>query len=217
MNFCGELTFIQSGSDDNVDRVTKSTPVSPQTVQGAARDLFASRGYRGTSMKDIAEVLGVSAPNLYNHVPSKQDLLFTIMDVAMDRALAALDVALEGVHDVSEQLRRATEATVLDFLDNPAEVTVCNTEIRSLVEPHRTTIIGKRDAYGGRLRAIVERGCTEGRFDIAEPRVASYAILEMGNNAKAWFNPDGGYTAAEVARMYGDFALRIVGYTPPRR
>src|SRR5215212_3772134 len=112
MNFCGELTFIQSGPDDNVDRVTKSTPVSPQTVQGAARDLFANRGYRGTSMKDIAEGLGVSAPNLYNHVPSKQDLLFTIMDVAMDRALAALDVALEGVRDVSEQLRRATEATV---------------------------------------------------------------------------------------------------------
>lgn len=195
--------------------VTKSTAVSPRTVQGAARDLFASRGYRGTSMKDIAEVLGVSAPNLYNHVPSKQQLLFAIMDVAMDRALAALDVALDGVDDVSEQLRRATECTVLDFLDNPAEVTVCNTEIRSLVEPHRTTIIGKRDAYGARLRAIVEQGCAQGRFHVTEPRVASYAILEMGNNAKAWFNPRGDYTATQVAQMYGEFALRIVGDTSP--
>jgi AcrR family transcriptional regulator len=191
--------------------VTKSTPVSSLAVQAAARDLFASQGYRGTSMKDIAQVLNVSAPNLYNHVPSKQDLLFAIMDVAMDRALDALAAALDGVHDVADQLRRATVTTVLDFLENPAEVTVCNTEIRSLVEPYRTTIIGKRDAYGARIREIVERGCAEGRFDAPDPRIASYLILEMGNSAKAWFHPGGAYTAAQVADQYAEFALRIVG------
>jgi AcrR family transcriptional regulator len=193
--------------------VTRSTPVSPQTVQHAARDLFASQGYRGTSMKDIAQVLGVSAPNLYNHVPSKQVLLYTIMDVAMDRALDALEAALAGTADVAEQLRLATVATVLDFLENPAEVTVCNTEIRSLVEPYRTTIIGKRDAYGARIRAIVERGCAEGRFHVRDPRTASYLILEMGNSAKAWFRPAGTYTARQVAEQYADYALRIVGCT----
>jgi AcrR family transcriptional regulator len=191
--------------------VTKSTPVSAQAVQVAARDLFARQGYRGTSMKDIAQVLHVSAPSLYNHVQSKQDLLFAIMDVAMDRAHAALDIALEDAGDVADQLRRATESTVLDFLHNPAEVTVCNTEIRSLAEPYRTTIIGKRDAYGARIQMIVERGCDEGRFRVLEPHVASFAILEMGNNAKAWFRPGGRFSAEEVARMYGGFALRIVG------
>ncbi|MBN9108660.1 MAG: TetR family transcriptional regulator [Pseudonocardia sp.] len=191
--------------------MTRSTPVSSQTVQHAARDLFAAQGYRGTSMKDIAQVLGVSAPNLYNHVPSKQDLLFSIMDVAMDRALDALAAALTGVTDVAEQLRAAAAATVLDFLENPAEVTVCNTEIRSLVEPYRTTIIGKRDAYGARIRGIVERGCAEGRFHVADPRTASYLILEMGNSAKAWFRPAGTYTARQVADQYAEYALRIVG------
>ena len=192
--------------------MTKSTVVSPQAVRDAARDLFASQGYRGTSMKDIAQVLEVSAPSLYNHVPSKQDLLHTIMDVAMDRALDALDVALAGVTDVADQLRRATEVTVLDFLENPAEVTVCNTEIRSLEEPYRQAIIDKRDAYGRRILAVVEHGCTIGRFDVAEPRVASFAILEMGNNAKAWWDPRGHYSAQDVASLYGSFALRIVGY-----
>ncbi len=193
----------------------KSTAVSPQAVQDAARDLFASQGYRGTSMKDIAQVLAVSAPSLYNHVPSKQDLLHTIMDVAMDRALAALAVALEGVADVADQLRRATEVTVLDFLENPAEVTVCNTEIRSLDEPYRQAIIDKRDAYARRLLSIVEQGCDAGLFDVQEPRVASFAILEMGNNAKAWFDPGGAYSAGEVAALYGAFALRIVGHRDP--
>jgi hypothetical protein len=94
---------------------------------------------------------------------------------------------------------------------------VCNTEIRSLDEPLRQAIIDKRDAYSAQIVAIVERGCTQGLFDVREPRVASFAILEMGNNAKAWFHSGGRYTAAEVAALYGTFALRIVGYHAPSR
>lgn len=164
-------------------------------------------------MKDIAEVLDVSAPSLYNHMSSKQGLLFDIMDVAMNRALGILETVLVGVTDVSEQMRLATEASVLDFLRHPAEITVCNTEIRSLVEPYRTTIVGKRDEYSHRIVSIVERGCEEGRFVVHEPRIASFAVLELGNNAKAWFRPGGRYPAETVARMYGAFALRVLGDT----
>lgn len=196
--------------------MAKSRSVSPDAVRTAACELFARQGYRGTSMKDIARALDVSAPNLYNHVPSKQDLLVAIMDGAMDRAHEALEQALAGVDDVVGQLRRATETSVLDFLEHPAEITVCNTEIRSLEEPNRTRIIGKRDAYAARIRAIVERGCAEGRFRTAHPRPATFAILELPNNAKAWFNARGELPAAEVARIYGDFALHIVGRTTRR-
>jgi AcrR family transcriptional regulator len=197
--------------------VAKSRSVSPDTVRSAACELFARQGYRGTSMKDIARRLDVSAPNLYNHVPSKHDLLVAIMDEAMDRAHQALDDALAGVADVAEQLRRATETSVLDFLEHPSEITVCNTEIRSLEEPDRTRIIGKRDAYAARIRAIVEEGCAEGRFRTAHPRPATFAILELPNNAKAWFNARGALSAEEVARIYGDFALHIVGRTARQR
>lgn len=162
-------------------------------------------------MKDIAQVLDVSAPGLYNHISSKHDLLFEIMDLAMDRALGLLEQTLVGVTDVSEQLRLVTEVSVLDFLQHPAEITVCNTEIRSLEEPYRTAIVGKRDAYTHQIVAIVQRGCEEGRFLTEESRVASFAVLELGNNAKAWFKPGGRYSAETVARMYGEFALRVLG------
>jgi AcrR family transcriptional regulator len=190
--------------------------VSPDAVRTAACELFARQGYHGTSMKDIGGALAVSAPNLYNHVPNKQDLLVVIMDTAMDRAHAALDEALDGVDDVAEQLRRATETSVLDFLGHPAEITVCNTEIRSLEEPGRSRIISKRDAYAARVRAIVEAGCADGRFRTAHPRPATFAILELPANATAWFNERGELSAEEVARIYGDFALDIVRSTRKR-
>ena len=191
----------------------RSTTANRATVIEAACALFADRGYRGASMKDIAEVLGVSAPGLYNHVTSKQDILYAIMDKAMDRAITALDEAIAGVEDVSEQLRQATESLVLDFLRYPAEVTVCNNEVRNLDARNRLAIVAKRDQYAARFRRIIEHGHRSGRFQTRTPDLAAFAVLEMGNGAKSWFRPSGRYPDTYVAREYGEFALRIVGCT----
>lgn len=168
-------------------------------------------------MKDIAEALGVRAPSLYNHVASKQEILLVIMDTAMDRALGALEEALNGLEDVADQLRRATESLVLDFLRFPAEVTICNSEVRSLEGENRAAILAKRDAYGARVREIIERGCSTGDFETASPQLAAFAVLELGNGAKSWFRSGGRYTDLEVAREYGEFALRLVGAPGTRR
>jgi AcrR family transcriptional regulator len=192
--------------------VERSTATTRGTVLDAACVLFAAHGYRGTSMKDIATELGVRAPSLYNHVASKQEILFAIMDNAMDRAIAALEEALAGIDDVAEQLRRATESLVLDFLRYPAEVTVCNNEVRSLDPGHRLAIVAKRDQYAARVRRIIEQGCRAGRFRTRTPQIAAFAVLEMGNGAKSWFKPTGRYPDSYVAGEYGEFALRVVGY-----
>lgn len=60
---------------------------------------------------------------------------------------------------------------------------------------------------------IIERGCRSGRFHAAQPRLAAFAVLEMGNGAKSWFKPGGPYSDLKVAQEYGEFALRIVGCT----
>lgn len=190
-------------------------PVSRAKVLGTSCDLFAARGYRGTSMKDIAAALGVRAPSLYNHVASKQQVLFEIMDAAMDRALTALEQALAGADDVSVELRRATESLVLDFLRYPGEVTICNTEVRSLDVENRAAIVAKRDQYGTRVRDIIERGCRSGAFHTRSPQLAAFAVLELGNGAKSWFRHGGRYTDREVAEEYGEFALRLLGWVDP--
>jgi len=100
---------------------------------------------------------------------------------------------------------------VLDFLRFPAEVTVCNTEVRSLEAANRLAIVAKRDQYAARVRSIIEQGCRDGRFSTDTPEVAAFAVLEMGNSAKSLFRPTGLYTDTFVARAYGEFALRVVG------
>lgn len=198
--------------------VTGRVPlISREPLLEAACALFAEHGYRAASMKDIAAALGVRAPSLYNHVTAKQDILHAIMDRAMDRAIAALAEALDGVTDVAARLRAATESQVLRFLRNPAEATVCNTEVRSLEPGNRSAIVAKRDYYAAQVRQIIDEGCRTGRFHVRSPRLAAFAVLEMGNGAKSWFRPGGRCSDIDVAREYGEFALRIVGHQPAAR
>lgn len=188
-------------------------PVSARDVRQAALGLFAERGYRGTTMNEIADAIGIRAPSLYNHVSSKQQVLREIMEDTMDRLLADHRVAVGTTTDLTERLRRAAEAHVRYHARHRLEAFVGNREIPSLEQSARAIVLGKRDEYERAFRALIERGCDEGRFTVASPRLASYSILEMGIGVATWFRDDGPLTEAEVAYHYGEFALRIVSAT----
>src|SRR5258708_23608397 len=49
-------------------------------VLQVAQVLFAERGYRGTSLRDIAKRIGIKAPSLLHHFPSKQQLYLAVLD-----------------------------------------------------------------------------------------------------------------------------------------
>ena len=69
-------------------------------VARRALELFAERGYDAVSMRDLGDALGMQAPSIYSHFPSKESLL-----------LAVLAPLMEGLYDV---LGRAPAAPVTD-------------------------------------------------------------------------------------------------------
>src|SRR5215475_532456 len=87
-------------------------PVTPAEVKAAAAELFAVRGYRGTTMRHMAAALGIQAPGLYNHVQSKQEILADIMIGVMTELLAEQRAALASTTDAVEQVRRIVESHV---------------------------------------------------------------------------------------------------------
>jgi AcrR family transcriptional regulator len=180
-------------------------------IRQVAIRLFAERGYHGTSMKDIAEAMDIRAPSLYNHLESKQQLLRDVIVESLDRLLASHLAAIESTDDVAEQLHRATEAHVLFHASYPDEVHIGNREIPSLEEPGRSEVLQRRRTYAHRWVDMIERGNAEGRFDARSPKLATYAILEMGIGVSNWFKPDREMSASTIAWHFGDMALRIVG------
>jgi len=180
-------------------------------IRSAALELFAQFGYAATTMADIGAAVGIRGPSLYKHVASKQDVLAEIMVGTIDALQAANRSAVATTTDPTERLRRAVEAHVRFHARNRLEAFVGNREIRSLVEPHRTAVLARRAEYEQSFRTLIAEGVTAARFHVVSPRLASYAILDLGMGVSAWFSEDGELTENEVAWQYTEFALRLVG------
>ncbi len=180
-------------------------------VQEAALSLFSERGYHGTTMKHVAGLLGVQAPSLYNHVVSKQEILQRIMTTGMRRLASYQEEALASSTEAPAQLRAMTEAHVLMHIRHRRSAMVGDREISNLEEPTQGEVRAQRDAYERRFRAVIQRGVDEGSFTVESVKLASFAIIEMSTSVTVWFNEKGPLSPEEVAREYGEMALRIVG------
>lgn len=184
-------------------------------IRAAALELFTRHGYEATSMGDIGGAVGIRGPSLYKHVASKQDLLARIMIDTMEALLASHRAAIATTADPTERLRRAAEAHVRYHARHRLEAFVGNREIRSLVDPHRDTVLALRAEYEACFRELVSAGISAGHFHVASARLASYAILDLGMGVAVWFRQDGEDTEDTVVWQHGEFALRIVGALVP--
>jgi AcrR family transcriptional regulator len=186
-------------------------------VQEAALTMFSERGYHGTTMKHVAALLGVQAPSLYNHVVSKQEILQRIMTTGMRRLTAYQEEALASSTEPPAQLLAMTEAHVLMHIRHRRSAMVGDREINNLEEPTQREVRAQRDAYERRYRGVIQRGVDEGSFTVDSVKLASFAIIEMSTSVTVWFNPEGPLSPEEVAREYGEMALRIVSAGTAKR
>lgn len=194
----------------------RGSQASPRTaaVREAALDLFASQGYRATTMQDIADRVGIRGPSLYKHVRSKQELLVMVIDHTMEGLLADQRAALRSSDDTVTQLIRVVEAHVRFHARHRREAFVGNRELDALEEPHRSRVVRQRRQYERGVRRVVEKGIAQGVFQARSAQLASYAIIDMGIGIATWFRPEGGVKEADLAYAYADMALRLVGIGP---
>jgi len=162
-------------------------------------------------MADIGAALGIRGPSLYKHVGSKQDLLVQIMVGTMNALIEDQHTARKAGGDISTQLRRMVEAHVRFHALNSEQAFVGNREIGNLEQPHRDRVLALRAQYERGLRDAVAEGIDAGVFTTPDPRLASYAVLDMGIGVATWFNSAGPRTADQVAYAYAEFALSIFG------
>jgi AcrR family transcriptional regulator len=183
-------------------------------IREAALTLFAERGYHATSMEDIGRIVGVRGPSLYNHLKSKQELLVDIMVTTMKALLAEFCLA-NSSGGPSERLRQAMESHVRYHATHPREVRIGNREIASLEEPAHDLVVKLRSEYENKWRLLIQEGLDSGDFSIPSPRVAVYAILEMGIGVAQWYRPDGSLSLDEISELYAEMASRLLSGPVP--
>ena len=197
-------------TDLAVRRVTR-VALTREVVLDAALTLFAERGYHGTALSEIAEMLQVRTPSLYNHMDSKHELLRSIVDRTTAGVLADFHEVVDPDDPPVEQLRKASEVYAHRHATHRREALVVNRDTGSLEEPARGELQARRREHEHALRGLIARGVEEGAFRVESPALASFAIRELCVSVARWFSDEGELTAEAVADQYSHFALRIVG------
>src|SRR5947207_10621500 len=90
-----------------------SSPVDQETrrqILTKAAELFLAKGYKGVSMKMLAQAVEVTAAALYYHFPEGKEELFTVMiqAVFVDDGLARIDETLAVAHGFRDRLTQLT-------------------------------------------------------------------------------------------------------------
>jgi AcrR family transcriptional regulator len=129
----------------------------------AAAEVFARRGVHQASIREIAQAAGLSLAGLYHYVGGKDELVFLVLDRALDTLIDALDEALAAAPGPEAKLL-ALVRTHLDFgFHHATELKLVNRDWEALSEPRRAEIGAKRQAYLQRGLAVLRDVDPHGR------------------------------------------------------
>ena len=143
-------------------------PTTMEAIRKAGLRLIYSQGYEAMSLRRLASEVGIQAGSLYNHITTKQDLLFDLIKVHMDELLERLDQALDGISDPEDRLQAFIAFHVGYHIARKREVFICYSELRSLESKNYEIVVGLRQQYERKLIGILDDGVASGRFTVAE-------------------------------------------------
>lgn len=173
-----------------------------------AAELFAQRGYSGTSLQDIADAMEVSRPALYRYINSKEDILAGLVaHVTQDLAEELTAVRERRDLDTAGRLRAAIHHMVRQRADQPLLLRVLilsESELPASVAPvHRRA---KREVLD-HLTALVREATADGHLRPVNEHVAVFTILGTVNWIAFWYDPKGEVTPNELADAITDVCL----------
>ena len=172
-------------------------------IYSAATKLFSEKGYRGASLQDLAQEVGIRKASLYHYVANKEELLYHIFLHVGERIQAQfLKIRKDCLHPL-ERIERFI-GCYLSFVvtDRPA-FRIFLTERKELTPQHRERVEAICDLLNSLMREAIVQAKMEGLVpeDVKED-LATLFIFGACDWAVGWFSPQGKYSIKEVARYY---------------
>ncbi len=151
-----------------------------------ASSLFKVKGYSSSSMRELAESVGVEAPSLYNHIGSKGELLQAICFKVANDFTMQLDITENAPVNIVTKIENIIRFHIQMMLNNFDEVFVANHEWKHLKEPYLSNFLSQRRSYEKRLVALMEAGIKTKEFKTINPYVSVLTILSAVRGLEFW-------------------------------
>jgi TetR/AcrR family transcriptional regulator, cholesterol catabolism regulator len=155
-------------------------------IMAKSAELFRIKGYSATSMRDIADVVGMEAASLYNHIRGKGELLKEIIFTIAGNCNNHLDDLLQTGKTPSEKVENLIRFHVQLMITRFDEYYVMTHDWRLLEEPDLAEFAHSRRNYVQQMEAIISEGIERKEFKNIIPYVAVLNILSSVMGLEFW-------------------------------
>jgi AcrR family transcriptional regulator len=151
-----------------------------------AAALFRVKGFKASSMRELAEKIGVEAPSLYNHIGSKSELLQAICFKVAEEFTIHLQSVEQDQAPVLKKIEQLIRFHIRMMLQHFDEVYVANHEWKHLENPQLGIFLQQRKDYESRMVDLVQKGIAKGELKDLHPHVAVLTILSAVRGLEFW-------------------------------
>lgn len=173
----------------------------------AAAQVFRQKGFHGASMKDIADAVNLQKPSLYHHVSSKQEILFELLDRALELLLERISPISSQASPAEDRLRLMIRAYLQILAENTDLSAVLLFEHRSLEGKQHARHVPNRDKFEALWRTVLADGVRTKRIVCDNIPLTTRAILGIMNWTITWYRPNGDLSIDDIADQYSSLLL----------
>jgi AcrR family transcriptional regulator len=177
-------------------------------VATAAR-LFKEKGYRATTLEDIAAAVGMLKGSLYYYIRSKEELLYLVVRDPIREVYSELETIVAADLPFTEKIARAIANHMTVFHLHYPHIAVYLHDYRHLMDKLEQNVIETPKQYQRLWDTLLRQGIAAGEIrDDVDATTAGYALLGMCNWAYRWYSPSGRLSPQEVADVFTKIALQ---------
>lgn len=157
-----------------------------EVIISKAAKLFREKSFSGTSMRDLAEAIGVEAASLYNHIQSKAEILQVICFKVANIFMEHLERIEVNQQSSIEKIKDILRFHIQHMINNFEEVYVADREWRHLNEPYLSNFKVQRKNYRQRIAAIIENGIQKKELKSIDAPTAVLMMLHAISGIESW-------------------------------
>jgi AcrR family transcriptional regulator len=170
-----------------------------EIVLAAASDLFATKGFEATSMRDIATVADLMSGSLYYHFASKEEMYVAVQDASISKIFNAVEAAIATVDAPWQRLEAAAVAQLEAILDRSGFRVLVTPMFPPGLDPAvRQRLVRQRDNFERMIEQVIAALPLPNEID---RHIFQKHYLGAINWVGIWYDPAGPMKPAEIARQ----------------
>ena len=181
-------------------------------IRTASR-LFRTKGYERTTVRDLADAVGMHSGSLFFHFRSKEEILLAILENGLQHSIQILSRSLANARTPTEKLAAICHGHLKAILEEERDTfTVILSDWYTLSPKSRRKVIALRDQYEAHIDRALKEVTKSGSLH-GDIRVFRLFLLGALNWTVQWYRADGDLTVDQLAERFLSIILRTVDLT----